>query len=62
MFGNQTAALTSKFVFPAAHPFAVYFQYAGEDGSRGEGWRLGNVSLSAGHRPAAAVESLRSHL
>ena len=47
-FGNQTAAFTSKFVFPAAHPFAVYFQYAGEDGSRDESWRLGNVSLSAG--------------
>ncbi len=47
-FGNQTAALTSQFVFPTAHPFAVYFQYAGEDGSRREGWRLGNVSLSAG--------------
>jgi hypothetical protein len=47
-FGNQTAALSSSFVFPARHPFAVYFQYAGEDGSRREGWRLGNVSLSAG--------------
>jgi hypothetical protein len=47
-FGNQTAALTSSFVFPAAQPFAVYFQYAGEDGSRREGWRLGNVALSAG--------------
>jgi hypothetical protein len=47
-FGNQTAALTSSFVFPAANPFSVYFQYAGEDGSRGEGWRLGNVALSAG--------------
>ena len=47
-FGNQTAALTSSFVFPAANPFSVYFQYAGEDGSRREGWRLGNVSLSAG--------------
>ncbi|HEV8332282.1 MAG TPA: capsule assembly Wzi family protein [Steroidobacteraceae bacterium] len=47
-FGNQTAALTSSFVFPAANPFSVYFQYAGEDGSRSEGWRLGNVSLSAG--------------
>jgi hypothetical protein len=47
-FGNQTAALTSSFVFPAAKPFSVYFQYAGEDGSRGEGWRLGNISLSAG--------------
>ncbi len=47
-FGNQTAALTSQFVFPTAQPFAVYFQYAGEDGSRNEGWRLGNVALSAG--------------
>jgi hypothetical protein len=47
-FGNQTAAVASSFVFPARHPFSVYFQYAGEDGSRGEGWRLGNVSLSAG--------------
>lgn len=47
-FGNQTAALSSSFVFPAANPFSVYFQYAGEDGSRREGWRLGNVSLSAG--------------
>jgi hypothetical protein len=47
-FGNQAAALISKFVFPARRPFAVYFEYAGEDGSRSEGWRLGNVSLSAG--------------
>ncbi len=47
-FGNQVAALTSKFVFPARVPFSVYFEYAGEDGSRAEGWRLGNVSLSAG--------------
>ena len=47
-FGNQVAAVTSKFVFPTRLPFAVYFEYAGEDGSRGEGWRLGNVSLSAG--------------
>lgn len=47
-FGNQVAALTSKFVFPTRQPFSVYFEYAGEDGSRAEGWRLGNVSLSAG--------------
>lgn len=47
-FGNQAAALTSQFVFPTAQPFAVYFQYAGEDGSRKEGWRLGNAALSAG--------------
>lgn len=47
-FGNQVAALSTRFVVPGSHPFAVYFEYAGEDGSRGEGWRLGNVSLSAG--------------
>src|SRR5690606_1103483 len=47
-FGNQVAALTSKFIFPTRYPFAVYFEYAGEDGSRSEGWRLGNTSLSAG--------------
>jgi hypothetical protein len=47
-FGNQVAALTSKFIFPTRRPVAVYFEYAGEDGSRAEGWRLGNVSLSAG--------------
>lgn len=47
-FGNQAAAFTSKFLFPARRPFAIYFEYAGEDGSRKEGWRLGNVSLSAG--------------
>ncbi len=39
-FGDQVAALTSKFVFPARVPVSVYFEYAGEDGSRGEagGW------------------------
>jgi hypothetical protein len=47
-FGNQTAALSSQFVFPTALPFAVYLQYAGEDGSRKEGWRLGNAALSVG--------------
>ena len=47
-FGNQLAALTSKLVFPTRRPISVYFEYAGEDGSRAEGWRLGNVALSAG--------------
>jgi len=47
-FGNQVAAFTSSILFPGARPFSVYFEYAGEDGSRAEGWRLGNVSLSAG--------------
>ena len=47
-FGNQVAAFTSKFLFPAKYPFSVYVEYAGEDGSRKEAWRLGNTSLSAG--------------
>lgn len=47
-FGNQLAALSTKFVFPTARPFSVYLEYAAEDGSRGEGYRLGNTSLSAG--------------
>jgi hypothetical protein len=47
-FGNQVAAVGSRFLFPTRQPFSVYFEYAGEDGSRSEGWRLGNVALSAG--------------
>jgi hypothetical protein len=47
-FGNQVAALSSQFAFPTPQPFAVYFQYAGEDGSRKEAWRLGNAALSVG--------------
>lgn len=47
-FGNQTASLASRLVFPAKTPFAVYFEYAGEDTSYEGNYRLGNVSLSAG--------------
>ncbi|HEY8539341.1 MAG TPA: capsule assembly Wzi family protein, partial [Steroidobacteraceae bacterium] len=47
-FGNQIAAFSTRMVFPGATPFSVYFEYAGEDGSRLEGWRLGNAALSAG--------------
>jgi hypothetical protein len=47
-FGNQVAALTSRFVFPGTMPFAVYFEYAGEDTSTLSNLRLGNAALSAG--------------
>jgi hypothetical protein len=47
-FGNQVAAVTSRFLFPGATPFAVYFEYAGEDTSHGLDYQLGNSALSAG--------------
>lgn len=47
-FGNQAAAITSRFVFPGEVPFAVYAEYAGEDTSHGENYLLGNSALSIG--------------
>lgn len=47
-FGNQAAAFATKFLVPTRRPFSIYFEYAGEDGARKEGWRLGNAALSAG--------------
>jgi hypothetical protein len=47
-FGNQQASVTSNLVFPGKVPFAVYFEYAGEDTSRGKNWLLGNSALSVG--------------
>ncbi|HSC07097.1 MAG TPA: capsule assembly Wzi family protein [Steroidobacteraceae bacterium] len=47
-FGNQVAAWTSRFIFPGPTPFAVYFEYAGEDNSYEGNFRLGNASLSVG--------------
>lgn len=49
-FGNQAASLTSSFLMPTPIPVAVYFEYAGEDTSRGTNYRLGNSALSAGIR------------
>ena len=52
-FGNQAASVTSRFLVPGAKPFAVYFEYAGEDTSASSNYHLGNASLSAGlHFPA----------
>jgi hypothetical protein len=46
--GNQEASLTSSLLFPGRVPFSVYFEYAGEDTSRGKPYLLGNAALSAG--------------
>jgi hypothetical protein len=46
--GNQQASYISRFIFPAKTPFAVYFQYAGEDNSDGGSYLLGSPSTSAG--------------
>jgi hypothetical protein len=46
--GNQQASYVSRFVFPGKTPFAVYFQYAGEDNSDGGSYLLGNTATSAG--------------
>ncbi len=46
--GNQEASYTSRFIFPGRTPFAVYFQYAGEDNSNGGSYLLGNAALIAG--------------
>ena len=45
---NQQASYVSRFLFPGKTPFAVYFQYAGEDNSDGGSYLLGNAALTAG--------------
>jgi hypothetical protein len=47
-FGNQLASITSRILFPGRNPFAVYFEYAGEDTSAGKNFLLGNSALTAG--------------
>lgn len=46
--GNQQASYVSRFISPGKVPFAVYFQYAGEDNSNGGSYLLGNAALSMG--------------
>jgi Capsule assembly protein Wzi len=46
--GNQEASFTSSFLFQGTVPFAVYFEYGGEDTSKGKNYLLGNTALSAG--------------
>ncbi len=47
-FGNQAASIVSQFSFSGDTPFSLYFEYAGEDTSRGFNFKLGNSALSAG--------------
>jgi hypothetical protein len=47
-FGNQLASFTSRFVMQSPVPFAVYFEYGGEDTSTLNNLRLGNAALSVG--------------
>jgi hypothetical protein len=46
--GNQEASYVSRFIVPAKTPFAVYFQYAGENTVDGGSYLLGEASLTAG--------------
>jgi hypothetical protein len=46
--GNQQASYISRFIVPAKTPFAVYFQYAGENTLNGGSYLLGESSLTAG--------------
>jgi hypothetical protein len=46
--GNQQASYVSRFIVPAKTPFAVYFQYAGENNLNGGSYLLGQASLTAG--------------
>lgn len=45
---NQQASYISRLIFPGKTPFAVYFQYAGENTEDGGSYLLGNAALSAG--------------
>jgi len=45
---NQEASYISRFIVPARTPFAVYFQYAGENTLDGGSYLLGEASMTAG--------------
>jgi len=47
-FGNHQASITSRILFPGKLPFAVYFEYAGEDYSVMNAYDLGSSSFSLG--------------
>ncbi|MGH8210696.1 MAG: hypothetical protein ACREU6_14100, partial [Steroidobacteraceae bacterium] len=50
--GKQEAAVTSRFIFPGPMPFALYFEYAGNDTDAGHNYLLGKPDLSWGvHLP-----------
>ena len=46
--GKQEASVTSRFIFPGPMPFAVYFEYAGNDTDAGRNYLFGKPDLSWG--------------
>jgi hypothetical protein len=46
--GNQQASYVTRFVSPTRVPFALYFQYAGEDTELGGSFLLGSPMMSGG--------------
>jgi hypothetical protein len=48
VIGKQEASVSSRFVFPGKVPFAMYFEYAGNDTSRGSNLLFGKPDLSGG--------------
>jgi hypothetical protein len=50
--GKQEGSVTSRFIFPGPVPFAVYFEYAANDTSRGHAYLFGKPALCGGlHLP-----------
>jgi len=45
---NQEASYITRFIVPAKTPFAVYFQYGGEETVDGGSYLLGQTSMTAG--------------
>jgi len=48
VIGKQEGGVSSRFIFPGRTPFAVYFEYAGNDTVAGHNYLLGKPDLSAG--------------
>jgi len=46
--GNQQASYVGRFIYPGKTPFAVYFQYGGENTSDGGSYLLGDTQTSVG--------------
>ena len=46
--GKQEASFTSRLIFPARHPFSLYFEYAGNDTNAGRNYLLGKATISGG--------------
>jgi hypothetical protein len=48
VIGKQEASVSSRFIFPGRTPFAVYFEYAGNDTVQGHNYLFGKPDLSGG--------------